>query len=61
VPADHAFAAVSVPAGRHTVRFVYAPARESLGVAITLVTVLGLLLAAGIEWRRERARRSRRG
>lgn len=34
---------VAVPAGEHTVRFTYAPASLKLGLAITGVTVIGML------------------
>ncbi len=56
VPADHAFAAVPLSAGHHTVRFYYPQPWAGPGVWITGATVLGLLaclLVAG--WRRRRA------
>ena len=53
--ADHALRAVYLPAGAHTVRFVYQPLSFTLGAAGTGIgfLVLGLLLAAP----RRRARR----
>ncbi len=47
VAADHAFGAVHVPAGRHTVTLRYEPAGWAAGQVITWVSLGALLLAAG--------------
>jgi uncharacterized membrane protein YfhO len=47
--ADHAFAAVHVPAGTHVVELSYAPAGATLGAGISAVAaaVIGLALVTG--------------
>lgn len=45
--ANHAFQAVSLPAGRHTVELSYRPASVLVGAAVSLVTG-GVLAAAGV-------------
>ncbi len=42
-PANHAFRAVVVPAGRHTVTFVYAPPLLRAGIAISIGAIFVLL------------------
>jgi hypothetical protein len=55
VAADHAFAAVAVPVGTHTVRLWYPSPFVGPGMWITLGAALGLGLAAGAPaWRRRR-------
>ena len=52
VQADHAFGAVAVPAGRHTVQLEYEPPGLDLGVVLSLVGLaglLGLLLAQRVQ------------
>lgn len=49
VPADHAFVAVAVPAGRHTVRFYYPEPFSGPGLWITVVTAL--VVIAALAWR----------
>jgi uncharacterized membrane protein YfhO len=56
VPADHAFAAVPVPAGDHEIRFVYRPVSLLVG-GVSGLTALGLLIPAILEYRRGRRRR----
>ena len=46
VAANHAFLGVHVPKGTHRVRLVYRPASFIWGLAISLVTTGGLLVAA---------------
>jgi Bacterial membrane protein YfhO len=49
-PANGAFRAVRVPAGRHSVRFRYRPASVYAGAGISLAALLAL--AAALAWRR---------
>lgn len=42
--ADYAFRAVAVPKGNHRVVFVYAPFSFTLGVSVSVLSLLGLLL-----------------
>jgi hypothetical protein len=61
-PADYAFMAVRLPAGRHEVRFQFAPRSWPLGVAVaggTLAAIAVSLLARGL-WRAVGRRRSMR-
>ena len=51
-PANAAFTAVFVPAGRHEIRRVYRPRALAWGAAISLATFLGALAATGIGRRR---------
>ncbi len=44
VRANYTFRAVYVPQGSHSVRMVYAPVPWRVGAAITLATVLSLLI-----------------
>ena len=46
VRANYMFRAVPLPPGGHTVRFVYDPFSFKLGVAVSLVTLLGLVVFA---------------
>jgi Bacterial membrane protein YfhO len=50
LPADSAFRAVRVPAGNHTVRFVYEPPRLSAGVAVSASSLALVLVALGSIW-----------
>jgi hypothetical protein len=50
--ADYALRAVSVPAGRHTVRFEYAPWTLRVGLGITLAQALVLIVAVAAAGRR---------
>jgi len=52
VPADHAFAAVAVGPGSHTVRFYYPGPLSGPGAWISALTALALLAALAWEWRR---------
>lgn len=52
-PANFAFRAVRVPAGSHRVVFVFEPATWHSGLAVSAVTLAGLIGAA--MWRRRRA------
>ena len=49
---DYLIRGVAVPAGKHTVEFRYQPATWTWGWAISLITLLGLIAAALIGWRR---------
>ncbi|HKO59427.1 MAG TPA: hypothetical protein VJ276_26400 [Thermoanaerobaculia bacterium] len=51
VPADYAFSAVAVSAGRHVIEKRYRPQRLAAGAAGSLIALL-LLLAASRAWRR---------
>jgi LPXTG-motif cell wall-anchored protein len=55
--ANENFRAVRVGPGRHTVRFLYRPVTATVGAAISVLTLAGLLLAgiATIVLRRRRA------
>lgn len=53
--ANHAFHAVRVPAGRHTVTFTYAPTSVVVGAWVTL-SCLGVLVALGVWPRRAPSR-----
>jgi hypothetical protein len=50
--ADHAFRAVRLDAGEHTVTFTYAPFSFHLGAWITVVAILLLLIVLAAGWRR---------
>ncbi len=50
--ANYAFRAVYVPAGQHTVQFVFDPVIWKVGLAISGLTLLGLVVWAG--WRRRK-------
>jgi uncharacterized membrane protein YfhO len=52
--ANYAFRAVTVPAGAHTVSMVFRPASWSLGLALSVLTVLVLLVGGSIAWLRRR-------
>jgi hypothetical protein len=52
VPADHAFAAVAVGPGSHTVRFYYPGPLRGAGALISALTALALLSALAYEGRR---------
>jgi len=56
VHADHAFVAVPVPRGEHTVRWYYPLPWTGPGAWITAVTVLALLVGLGVEEARRRVR-----
>jgi hypothetical protein len=56
--ANYIFRAVYLPAGRHTVEFVYRPLSLYVGSAISLTTlaiIAGFLIKAGLDARRSRA------
>jgi hypothetical protein len=52
--ANYAFRAVAVPAGSHRVTMAFRPRTWYSGLAISLVTVLGLLVASGVALARKR-------
>lgn len=56
--ANHAFRAVPVPAGRHTVELRYDPPGLRLGLGVTAATVVALAAVGVALWRRERTRAS---
>lgn len=60
LPADHAFGAVAVPAGTHTVEFRYAGPYGSLGLWVSIAALVALLALAAFGLVR-RGRRSDRG
>jgi hypothetical protein len=49
---DYLIRGVAVPAGEHTVEFSYEPATWTWGWAISLITLLGLIAAVLVGWRR---------
>jgi hypothetical protein len=55
--ADHAFAAVAVGPGTHTIRFFYPGPLTGTGAAISGLTAVGLVLAVGVEVMLTRRRR----
>lgn len=52
---DHAFRGVRVPAGTHTVEFRYEDDRHTVGVALAVMTLIGLGAFAAIRYRRRRS------
>jgi hypothetical protein len=52
--ADHAFVAVAVPAGTHTVRFYYPSPLLGAGMWMTTATILALIIAGLVPWWRRR-------
>jgi hypothetical protein len=54
VDADHAMAAVLVPAGEHDVTFHYAPPGQRVGAAVSVLTALAMLAVFGWDRRRQR-------
>jgi uncharacterized membrane protein YfhO len=58
VEADHAGVAVAVPAGLHEVELRYRPRGRSLGLALSTLTVVGMLVA--LVWERRRHRQADR-
>jgi hypothetical protein len=54
--ADYAFRAVEVPAGDHRVTMAFRPNTWRIGLAISLVCVLGLLVVAAVSLLRRRTR-----
>lgn len=58
VRADHAFAAVAVPAGEHTVEIRFAGRNATLGLAISGAAVLILLATVAAGWTSRRRRRA---
>lgn len=61
LPADHAFAAVAVPDGTHTVRFAYASPAGGIGGWLTLVGLLVVAAAFALGIGRDRRRRRATG
>jgi hypothetical protein len=61
VPADHAFVAVAVPDGVHTVRFGYASPDHGAGVWLSLLTGVLVALVFVVGWVRNRRDGLRRG
>ncbi len=55
-PANAAFSAVAVPAGRHLVRFSYRPPSATIGGVVTLVALAVLLAGVLAGWARTRRR-----
>lgn len=55
--ANYAFRAVYVPAGQHTVQFVFDPVIWKVGVAVSGMTLLGLVGWAGWVWRVSKMRK----
>ncbi len=53
--ANYAFRAVYVPAGQHTVEFVFQPLIWKFGLAVSGVTLAGLTTWAGRAWRKRRS------
>ncbi|MEA2417824.1 MAG: hypothetical protein QOE60_30, partial [Thermoleophilaceae bacterium] len=51
---DYLIRGVAVPAGEHTVEFRYAPATWTWGWIVSLLTLLGLVAAVLLGWRRAR-------
>ncbi len=56
-PANFAFRAVLVPPGEHRVEFTFEPVAWRAGVAITVLTVVGLIGYCAITWRRQQKTR----
>jgi uncharacterized membrane protein YfhO len=50
--ADHAFRAVQLDAGKHSIVFEYTPSSFRLGAWITALAILSLLIALIASWRR---------
>lgn len=59
LPANAAFRAVAVPAGRHKVRFAYEPASLRAGVVISSIGWLALVAGVSAHLRRRHGRRRR--
>ena len=51
LPANHAFLAVYVPAGTHTLRLRYLPQSFVVGRTISLATLAGIAIVALARWR----------
>jgi len=56
-PANFAFRAVLVPPGEHRVTFTFEPVTWRVGVAISVMVLLGLIGFSAIAWRWRRRRR----
>jgi len=50
--ANVAFRAVAVPAGRHTIEYLYRPRSITVGLAVSGIALLAALGAAAVERRR---------
>ena len=55
-PANFAFRAVLVPPGEHRVAFTFEPPTWRVGLAISALTVVGLIVFGVTAWRRRRGR-----
>jgi hypothetical protein len=56
LPANYAFRAVEIPAGKVTVEFRYFPPGLAIGLAVTSASVLAALALLAAPWRRSRTR-----
>ena len=56
LPADYVFRAVEVPAGEHTVEFVFSPPTLKIGATISLLALLVSAALLALELVRARAR-----
>jgi hypothetical protein len=51
--ADYALRAVEIPKGTARVRFVYTPKSFTVGLTVTMVTIVGLIISAGIAYKKK--------
>ena len=59
-PANFAFRAVLVPSGEHRITLTFEPVTWRMGLAISALTVVGLIGYGAIAWRRRRERQAQR-